>query len=580
MHFAEKVNWIWNLFCPRRALLHSVMHVAGDMVVGMSKQDRRQSLVLQAGILAASGIVVRLIGLFYNRPLVDVIGDEGFGYYDSAYAAYSIILLISSYSIPAAVSKIMAHKLALGEYKNAFRIFKCTLAYVVVVGLAAALFVFFGAGVLVKMENAVLPLKILAPTIFLSGILGAFRGFFQAQRSMVQTSISQIIEQIFNAVFSVWMAYVLVGIASGMGESIRASYGAAGSTIGTGVGVLSALIFMLLLYFYNRKNILAKVNSDTTVNVESYKTIFKMVLTVVTPFIISTGVYNINIFIDKTIYQDFLMRIKDVAESQVAFELSAYAKANKLVNIPIALASAMATTLIPRLSGLAAVKNTEEIRKQIDKATKVTMFIAIPSAVGLAVLAKPVIQVIFPQKASLQMAGAVMIILAVTVVLYGLSTITQAVLQAIGHIYVPILNALTALVVHAGIMMLLIKLLPAEYAIYVYGGVTILYSLILCILNGISVRKYIGYSQEYDKTFLRPLISSLVMGAVAFLIYKGVYALTGINIAALLVSVAAGVIIYFFMCVRWKAIEESELITLPKGKLIVKTLKKMRILRS
>ncbi len=147
--------------------------------------------------------------------MVDIIGDEGFGYYDSAYAAYSIILLISSYSIPSAVSKVIAQKLALREYRNAHRIFRCAFVYVLVVGGIASLFVFFGAGLLVEMESAILPLRVLAPTIFLSGILGVFRGYFQAHKTMVQTSVSQILEQLANAGVSIGMAYVMVQAVAG-----------------------------------------------------------------------------------------------------------------------------------------------------------------------------------------------------------------------------------------------------------------------------------------------------------------------------------------------------------------------------
>ena len=176
----------------------------------MPNKKRNESFILQAGILASAGIVVRIIGLLYNTPLVAIIGDEGFGYYNSAYYAYSIILLISSYSIPSAVSKVIAQRLAVKEYRNAHRIFHCAFIYVLVVGGIASLFVFFGAGLLVEMDNAILPLRMLAPTIFFSGILGVLRGYFQAHRTMVQTSFSQIIEQLMNAGMSVGMAYVMV----------------------------------------------------------------------------------------------------------------------------------------------------------------------------------------------------------------------------------------------------------------------------------------------------------------------------------------------------------------------------------
>lgn len=543
-----------------------------------NKDQRRGSLVVQAGVLATAGILVRILGLLYNTPLVQIIGDEGFGYYDSAYAAYSIVLLVSSYSIPAAISKVMAQKLAKNEYRNAHRIFKCALIYVCVVGLAATAFVFFGAGILVKMPNAILPLKILAPTIFFSGILGVFRGFFQAQHSMVQTSVSQIIEQVFNAIFSVWMAYILVKAAAGLPESIVASRGAAGSTIGTGVGVLSALAFMLLLYFVNRERILRKVSRDETPNVDSYASIFKMILMVVTPFILSTCVYNVNSFMDKTIYQAVMLDVKQVAESKVAFDLSAFAKANKIANIPIAMASAMATTLIPRISGAIAREDYDGAKSQVGSAIKVTMFISIPASVGMACLAKPVMRVIFNQPASLGLSSAMLIVLSLTVVLYGLSTITQAVLQSAGKMSLPIINALSALAVHAVIMVALMLILPEGAALYIYGISTILYSLILCILNGISVRRHLGYEQEVDKTFLRPALSAIVMGLFVLGVYYGCYALIKSNIISMIFAVIVGIAVYFVMSIKWKTLSKSEIKALPKGHVILRISEKLHLL--
>ena len=173
--------------------------------------SRKNSFIVQAGILAAAGIISRLIGLLYRGPLHGVIGDLGLGYYQSAHNYYTIILLISSYSIPSAISKVIAQKLALREYRNAHRIFKCALGYVLAVGGAASLILFFGAGMLNRTEvlsvEAASVLRAFAPTIFAYGILGVLRGYFQAHGSMVQTSVSQILEQIVNAVVSVGAAF-------------------------------------------------------------------------------------------------------------------------------------------------------------------------------------------------------------------------------------------------------------------------------------------------------------------------------------------------------------------------------------
>ena len=179
----------------------------------MAKSRDKNNYLKQAGILAAAGIICRIIGILYRSPLTSIIGDEGNGYYTSAYNIYTIILLLSSYSIPSAVSKIIASKLALKEYRNAHRIFHCALIYVCAIGGAASIFTFFGAGLFLEGEAAVV-LKVFAPTIFLSGFVGVLRGYFQAHGSMVQTSFSQIAEQILNAVISILAAHLLIDMVS------------------------------------------------------------------------------------------------------------------------------------------------------------------------------------------------------------------------------------------------------------------------------------------------------------------------------------------------------------------------------
>ena len=171
---------------------------------------RGSNLALQAGILAGAGIVSRIIGLLYRSPLYQILGDEGNGYYGSAYAIYAMVIMIATYSIPTAVSKLVAGKIAMGQYKSARRIYYCTFIYVVIAGAVAALITYFGAEWFVSDQpNAVLSLKILAPTIFISGFLAIFRGYLQAYNTMVPTSISQIIEQLANAVVSIVAAYML-----------------------------------------------------------------------------------------------------------------------------------------------------------------------------------------------------------------------------------------------------------------------------------------------------------------------------------------------------------------------------------
>ena len=174
-----------------------------------TNENSKKGLFVQAGILAIAGVISRIIGLLYRSPLTAIIGDEGNGYYSTAYNFYGIVLLISSYSIPSAISKILSGKIAVKEYRNAHKIFRSALIYVAIVGFLGALLLFFGADFLVVGRSATV-LRFFAPTIFIFGFLGVLRGYFQAHRTMVPTSISQLIEQLFNAIVSAALVFVEV----------------------------------------------------------------------------------------------------------------------------------------------------------------------------------------------------------------------------------------------------------------------------------------------------------------------------------------------------------------------------------
>jgi stage V sporulation protein B len=543
----------------------------------MATTKKKDGFILQAGILAAAGILCRIIGILYRSPLTSIIGDEGNGYYSTAYNFYTIILLVSSYSIPSAISKVIAGKLALKEYRNAYRVFKCALLYVVVVGGLASLFTFFCAGFLVK-ENSAAVLRVFAPTIFLSGVLGVLRGFFQAHGTMMQTSFSQILEQILNAVVSIGAAYGFVSMVERESDTTRAVYGAAGSALGTGVGVLIALLFMLGVFILNRKMILKRVKKDIMHQDDSYGMICKAIIGMVTPIIMSTFIYNFSTSLNQTIYTGILADVRGMAEAEIATMYGIFAgKAVVISNVPIALASAMSAAVIPAVSSSFAVGDKKQVRAKIGEAVHTTMLIAVPSAVGLAVLARPITQLLFPQKASLDQAALLLASISITVVFYSLSTITNGVLQAAGKVNLPVINAAAALVIQTAVLVGL--LLYTDSGLYALSVAMITYSFLMCVLNQIAARKTLKYKQELKKTFWCPLLSAVLMGIVAWGSYMGIYFVLPVNAAALAVSILLAGIVYFVTLMALGGVEEEDLRRLPKGYLFVSFGKKCYLLR-
>ena len=504
-------------------------------------EKKSSSFVKQASILMIAGLIVRVIGLLYRSPMREIIGDLGNGYYGYAYTVYSILLLVSSYSIPMAISKLMAERIARKQYKNANRLFKGALIYACVVGGIAALFAWFGGRLLLPAggENAVLALRMLAPTIFFCAILGVLRGYFQAHNTMVPTSISQIVEQLVNAIVSVGAAWLFIDWFAG-NETEEAIYGAAGGTLGTGAGVVAGLLCMLFVFAVNRKEIKRRIDNDYTVEVESYKEIFRTILMMVTPVIFSTCIYNLSSYLDQSFFAPLMMSNGWNADD-ITIQYGIFSgQYMVMINIPIALANAASTAVLPSVSGNFAVGDVDGARHKINEAIQMTMFLCIPAAVGMCVLADPIMHLLFPSTTAL--AGKLLMAGAVSVVFYSLSTITNGVLQGIGKPSLPVRHAALSLVINVAVLAVLTKFTPL--GIYSVMIATIAYSLAMCILNGRSVTKHLDYHMDISGMFLRPLAAAALMGAAAVAVYYGLHQVIHSNVICLLPAILVAVVVY------------------------------------
>lgn len=539
---------------------------------------------MQAGILAMASMIVRVIGLLYRAPLTAIIGDEGNGYYGTAYNIYTIILMVSSYSMPSAISKLMAQKLAVGEYRNANRVFRCALTYGVLVGLVGSGLLFFGARFLVP-DVAVCVLQVFAPTVFLFGILGSMRGYFQARGSMVQTSVSQILEQLANAVVSIAAAWLLMQTAVGADPTRRAQLGAMGSALGTGAGVLIALLFMVFCFRRSKEGRKAEILSDATGKEEKYRIFLRDTILVITPFMLSGVIMNLTTSLNQTIYMRMLIDLKGAGEIATTTLYGIFSnKAVVISNIPISIATAVSSAIIPGISAAYARRDETGARRQVGNAIRITSIIAIPSAVGLAVLARPITMLMFPQMESLELASSLLSLLAVTVIFYSISTITNAALQSIGRMNLPLVSAGIALVVQTAVLVLLLRFTDLDVRALVL--VSILYSVMIFAVNQYYLRRFLGIRQDVRRDYLQPLVCAALMGAAAKAVYylvsmaaepvenlpKGFYFR---NLAATAAALLAAVLVYGYTMVRSGTIRRKDLLSMPKGQLLVRLMEKL-----
>ena len=505
-------------------------------------KNNDNTLVKNASFLMVAALISKIIGMLYKSPLSATLGNNSYALFNYAQNVYFILLMIASFSIPQAVSKIMAEKIAFKRYKDAQKVFHCALLYVGIAGGVVALFCFFGASILVpeSMAGARLPLRMLAPTIFLSGVLGVFRGYFQAYRNMMPTSISQIVEQIFVATFALLMSSVMLNHFSGQKASAVQSWGAAGATMGTGAGVLAALIFMIFVYRLNQKTIRKKLKHDHVSINEPTSDVMKSISLIVMPIILSSFIYNVNGFINSYMYSGIL-GMKGQDHDLIQSMYAEYGYYMTLINIPLTLASTAPTSMIPEVSSHYAKGDLDGARSKIDKATWISMFIPIPCTVGLAVLSGPITRLLFPSTTGA--GGQLMLLGAITIILNGNSNISNGVLQGIGKPNIPMKNAAIALV--ADVIAMAILLLVTDLGVYTIVIAMIIYAVVMCLLNELAMKKYVQYKNPWKSAYLNPLIASVPMGVVAGGVYYGLYHLIHSNIICLGIAVILAVAVYF-----------------------------------
>lgn len=549
------------------------------------KKKSESNFLVQGSILAAASIIAKIIGLIYRIPLKNTLGNEGISYYSTANEIYAILLMISCFNLPLAISKLVSERVHKGEYRNAHRVFLCAVRFALVSGGLLAFLTYVFAGVITKYlmsyELAVYGLRVLAPAILISAIIGTFRGYFQGYSNMVPTAVSQVIEQIINAAVTLVCADIMYSYGMSLAEKngnelLGPAWGAAGGTFGTVASITIALLFMMGVYMAQQKGLRRNMRRDQSSRPESGARIYRALIATIVPVIFSTVIYNISNVVDQGIFNKVLQG-QGYTEAQYGAIWGVYSgEFRVLMNVPLALASCLAPSVVPSLTAAMAKRSRAEARHKIKTSIRFTMILTIPCAAGMAALAKPIITMLFHPEQGLALSTGIMQIGSLMIVFYALSTLTTGILQGLGQMQQPLVNCSIALLLHFILLYLLLTV--GNLNIYAVVYANIFFALIVCILNSISIRRFIGYRQEMYRTFIVPTIASIIMGFAAFIIYSFFNAFAG-NTIGTVMGIIAGVAIYGVGMVAFHGITIEELSMFPKGHLIIKMLRRLGLLR-
>lgn len=491
------------------------------------KEYRKHKFLMQGSILAIAGILVRIIGLLYRIPMISIIGTKGSGYYTSAYSVYSLFLILSSYSFPAAISKIISERLAEGRFKDVKTVVKQSLILAFFVGLLMFSIMYFGADLISLFHRKRLlkfALRALAPTLFIMSFLGIFRGVFQGMGNMIPTAISQIFEQIANAITSIVFAYILFNrgkVANLIYESTEYSYafGAEGGAIGTGIGAFTALVILLFMFFSLYSRYKKFLNNNNNYEPETRTKVYVVLFSTIVPIIISSTIYNLTTVVDDLIFSNVLTFMK--SQLNIVVLWGVFGNYHLLFNIPVAIASSLTSSIIPSISISVAQNDVREVVLKVKYSVKYTMLIVIPAFVGLFILADPICKVLF--KEHIDMLVQVLRTGSIAVVCFSYATVTNGILHGLGLYNIPLKNALVALFIH--IVACLIFLIPLNLNIHGIVLGMIVFALVLSVLNQRDINKIVRYKnssfqRRYILTYFLMVLSAAIMGIITYFVNR------------------------------------------------------------
>ena len=547
------------------------------------RSAQNDDFIAQGAILAVATVLTKVIGVIYRIPLANILGDAGNGFYGYAYQIYAMALMVSSLSLPTAVSKLVSAKLAAGQKRNSVRVFRCSMLFAVVVGAVITAAVFFGADAIsvyaMKSPLSVYALQMLAPGLFLVAVMAVIRGYFQGLGSMMPTAVSQIIEQLIRAVISIAGASIFVDIGTRAGEKageelLGPAYGAAGATLGTVLGALIALVFLIFVIWAYRGQMTRQYRTDRSGREDSYRHILKVLVLTAVPILFSTAIYNINQILDLTIFNHIMDAQGYVEEEYMALQGIYSGKYDTLVNVPLSIPWALCSSVVPSLTAAVATRSRKLVHEKIDQTLRLTMVITIPCGVGFLVLASPLMVLLYNDAS--KTPAYLLMLGSVVVVLYGWSSISNSILHGLNHISSPAKNACIALVVHLAAFVVMMTAFKMN--VYALAAGNIVFAACMCWLNQRKVHKVCGFRMNIMDTFIKPLIASAVMGIVTYAAHLALDLLIGGRWIPTIIAIFIAMIVYVVVVLKIGTLSDEDIEALPMGARLLRLCRRLHLM--
>lgn len=540
-------------------------------------EQKNQSYLTGAAILAATVGIVKLVGAVYKIPLYNLLGDEGTAHFDVIYQIYSLLLTISTAGVPIAISRLIAEARALEHYRQVQRTYRVSKLIFVTIGTVGTLFMFIFAPWLAERmhdSQVVLGVRVLSPAVLFACLISVYRGYAQGFQNMVPTAVSQIMEVVCKLVIGLAVAWGLSK--AGHPLSTVAAGAIVGVTVGLGLSVPVMAFFRQWIAPRRRRGLrdTPKSARDTALDI----------LRISIPITLGASVLNIINVIDTVVLRG---RLADAgfSEKMINTLYGVYSKGKTLFHLPSSFITPVVTAVVPTIAALLAKKFRTEAKNTVESCMRVTNLLAMPCAVGLAVLADPIFSVLFP--GSNANGPVLLAILGIASYFVCSYSITNGVLQASGHEKLALLSLPVGGLIKIGINYWLV----GQPGIHIVGAPvgTLVCYVVITLLNMCFIAAKLPEKPNFLKITLRPLFCTAVMGLSAWGVWgllekfvlllpdgSSAFSAERVHLATTLclgaaVLVAMGV--YFALVIALQAVTKEDILLLPKGEKLARLLK-------
>lgn len=544
----------------------------------VAQTQKQNSFFGGAAILAAGILIVKLIGMFYKIPLINIIGEAGAADFNNAYNIYAVLLTVSTAGLPVAVSKLVSEANALNRRNQVRRTFRLALVLFLTLGIISFLVMFFRADALAGMMNdskAAAGIRALAPAVVCVGCLAALRGYSQGHSNMAPTSVSQIIEALCKLVVGLGLAFWLVK------QGKDPDVAAAGAITGVTVGTVVALVYMVLDFFLSR----GREDTHGTDRPDSAGSILANILKIAVPITLSSSMVGIVTVIDSSLVQGQLQSALNLTEKASRTLYGNYSGALNIYNLPTSLMAAITASVIPAVSAALARRDRRGAARITGSALRITALLSFPMGVGLFVLGTPIIRLLFP-RLNVEVAGPLLSTLGVATPFVCMVLVCNSVLQAHGFINLPVI------VMVLGGIVKIVNNYNLVGAIGIAGapvGNILCFGLAL-VLDLVVITRVIPNRPRLLPIFVKPAIASAIMGGAAWAVYgllSRILTAEQVNEAGetirvvsrmgnalgIFLAIAVAGVVYLVLVVAIRAISKDDLALMPKGDKLARLLR-------